>query len=120
MQLRVITPDGIKFLKELRVGDMVWCDSEQFLPVRSRAVTFDYSHFIRLSNAIVCDISTRTRLKTKDGFKYPSVYDEILITDNLIPLVVGIDKTPARRFLYDILIDGNMVSPEGVVFKFGD
>lgn len=120
MQLRIITPDGIKFLKELSVGDMVWCDSEQFLPVKSILVSCDYATYMRLSNGVGFDMSNRTTLKTSTGFKYPDLYDEIPISDTLVPRVIHQAKTETLRFLYDILIAGNMVSPEGIVFKFGD
>jgi hypothetical protein len=124
MQLRVITPDGIRFLHDLQVGSLVMCDIGEYLPVKSIAVTVDFATYIRLSNAVGFDVNQRTQILTSTEnmreFKFPELYDELPISTNFIPKVVQSAKTKTIRFLYDILIDGNMVSPEGVIFKFGD
>lgn len=120
MQLNVITPDGIKFLHELKVGDHVWCDSQNYLPIKSIVVVVEQATQIRLSTGESYHFSTRARVLTSIGFKFPELYDEIPISPKLIPQVIRSAITTQLCFLYDILIDGNMVSPEGITFKFGD
>lgn len=120
VQLRVITTDGIKLLKDLRIGDLVKCDTGDFLPVKSVLFTRKRCDFIRFSNGVGFYINNRTKLKSTNGFKYPEVYDDILISEDLIPCVTDIKRTKTPRLLCDILIDGNMVTPEGFVFRFGE
>jgi hypothetical protein len=125
MQLQVITPDGIRFLHDLQVGSLVLCDIGEYLPVKSIAVTVDFATYIRLSDAVGFDVSSRTKVlvllpDATPVFKFPELYDVLPTSIKYQPQIVQSAKTKTIRFLYDILIDGNMISPEGVIFKFGD
>lgn len=120
MELRVITKDGNKHLRNLKVGELVLCDDNNFYPIRHIAVISDMGYSIRLSNNMSFNTHDRLRIKTEKGFKFPELWDSIPLSKKLIPMVTRIILRDRIKFFYDILIDRNMVSPEGIIFKFGD
>jgi hypothetical protein len=119
MNLKVATAQG-KYLDlpKLKVGDEVLCEDGKYYPVRSIAVFAMKPDIIRLTNFTWFYAVPRLLVKTSTGFKYPERYDVIPINKDLKPMVFFIRDTDEVRFCYDILIDGNMVSLDGVVFKF--
>lgn len=77
--------------------------------------------FYRLSNNINFNLSERAQIKTLEGFKTPELYDKLhLVGSEITPSIVTISISKSILYFYDILIDGNIVSPEGIVFKYGD
>lgn len=120
MQIRVVTDSEIKVINKVAVGDLLLCDDGIFRPVKSILITCEHGTSFRLSNNLQFTVPKRFRIKTDKGFKYPEMWDCVPLQENLKPIVTNI-KTPLYfHFLYDILIDGNLISPEGVIFKFGE
>lgn len=119
MNLKVATAQG-KYvdLPQLQVGDEVLCEDGKYYPVKSIAVFAIKPDIIRLTNFTWFYAIPRLQVKTTKGFKYPARYDVIPIDENLKPMVFSVRYTDNVRFCYDILIDGNMVSRDGIVFKF--
>ena len=120
MELRVITKDGSKYLRYLSVGELVLCDDKNYYPIKHIAVISDYGYSIRLSNNTCFNTHFRIRIKTEKGFKFPELWDCIPFNKKLVPMVTKLNLRIEKKFFYDIMIDGNMVSPEGIVFRFGD
>jgi len=120
MQLRVIEDGKIKKLKDLKVGDLILCEGDIYLPVKSIVVISDTPIYCRASNNLTFHISTRTRIKTLEGFKIPELWDHIFINEDLTPVITTCTLIDRVMFFYDILIDGNIKSPEGIVFKYSD
>jgi hypothetical protein len=83
-------------------------------------VISSYPTFIRLSNGTSYYIPERVRLKTSKGFKAPELWDVLEYNSDLTPQVINIRKIDRVMFFRDILIDGNMVAVEGLVFKYSD
>ncbi len=108
----------VKKLEDLKVGDKVRCEDGVCYPVLSVLVVSSYPLFCRLSNGFNYYVPERMLLKTIRGFKKPELWDVLQITDNLTPQIVSVKSIEKVMFFYDILIDGNMVTPEGVVFKY--
>jgi hypothetical protein len=119
VNLKVATAQG-KYvdLPQLKVGDEVLCEDGNYYPVKSIAVFAIKPDLIRLTNFTWFYAVPRMLVKTSKGFKYPDRYDVIPIKDNLKPMVYSVRYTDEVRFCYDILIDGTMVSRDGIVFKF--
>lgn len=120
MQLRVITKDGITPLKNLKVGTNVLCDDGKSYPVKSILLIVHTGYFVKISTSFFFYVSPRTKIKTKNGIKFLELYDTLFIDANLTPSVIQINPSTTIKFYYDILIDGNMISPEGIVFNFSD
>jgi hypothetical protein len=120
MELKVITKDGNKHLRKLKIGDLVLCDDGNFYPIKHVAVMVDTGFFIRFSNNISFNTHSRLRIKSVSGFKFPELWDSVYITRRLQPMVTQLKIRTTLKFFYDIMIDGNMVSPDGIVFRFGD
>lgn len=120
MQLKVITKDGDIDPSQVKIGDLLLCDDGIFHPVLSIAVMASPGYYLRLSNNISFNIHPRIKIKTESGFKYPELWDTVLIDKNLTPMVTSVKEQVDVRFFYDILIQGNLVSPEKIIFRFGD
>lgn len=118
--MRVITKDGIKNLKKLKIGDFVLCEGDVYLPVKSVLVTFEYPIFIRTSVNVSYRLSKRVQLKTERGFKFPELWDTLITTDKITPMITHVYFIDKLSFVYDILIDGNMVSLEGFIFRYSN
>lgn len=120
MQLRVITKEGVTPLKDLKIGTEVLCEDRNFYPVKNIAVIAHNGYFVKISTAFAFHVSPRTKIKTQSGFKFPEIYDTILIDKKLTPSIIQVSDSENVKFFYDIFIDGNMISPEGIVFRFLD
>lgn len=120
MQLKVITKDGVTPLKDLRIGTNVLCEDGKSYPVRNIAVVAHRGYYIKISSAFGFHIHSRFKIKTENGFKFPEVYDIIPIDKDFTPSVIATVESTDVKFYYDIHIDGNMISPEGIVFKFSE
>lgn len=120
MQLRAIENGKIKKLKDLRVGDLILCEGDIYLPIKSIVIVSCYPLYYRLSNNVTFHISNRTKIKTTDGFKTPELWDNIVIAEELTPSATTCTLLDRIMFFHDILIDGNIKSPEGIVFKYSD
>lgn len=116
--MKLITKRGILPLRSLKVGDLVLCDT-QFMPVKSILMYFGLRYTIRLSTGDYISISSRVKVKTKKGFKFPEERDIVLISDTLQPIVGGVGHTKFPVILYDILVDGDIVTAEGPTVRFG-
>lgn len=118
-KIKVITKDeGIKSLEKIKIGDLVKCEDGEFYPIKNILTTSGSLFFYRLSNNVSFYLSPRVKVKTPLGFKVPELWDEFLIQDVVTPQVVQKRLIPKIVFFNDILIDGNMVTPEGIVFTF--
>lgn len=120
MQLKVITKDGIKSLSEVIIGEEVLTDSGCFTKVKSILVTRGHGNYIKLGTGFFFHTTDRTLIKTSCGFKKIELWDVVEISAELTPLVVCLDISKHEMFLYDILIEDSLVSPEGIVFRFGN
>ena len=117
-KLKVITKDNVKKLEDVVVGDLLKCEDGEFYPVKNVLTTSGNPFFYRLSNNVSFYLPVRATIKTVKEFKVPELWDEICVNSEVIPQIV--QKTFINRiaFFNDILIEGNMVTPEGIVFKF--
>jgi hypothetical protein len=120
MQLKVITKDGITSLKDLQIGTNVLCEDGNAYPVKNIAVLAHNGYYVKLSSAFTFHVHPRIKIKTQNGFKFPEVYDILPISKDFTPSVIQVSDSSDVKFYYDIFIDGNMISPEGIVFKFSD
>ena len=111
---------SIKKLEDLQVGDRVLCEDGLYYPVLNVFVVSSYPLFCRLANGFTYYVSERMMLKTIHGFKKPELWDilELGLGKKLTPQIVAVKNIEKVMFFHDILIDGNMVTPEGVVFKY--
>jgi hypothetical protein len=107
-----------KNVDNLEVGDLVLCEDGYYYPVKSVLVTSGYPLFCRLSNGLTYYIPERMFIKTIKGFKKPELWDIIPIDKTLTPQIVSVTNIEKIMFFRDILIDGNMITPEGVIFKY--
>lgn len=118
-KLKIITKDGIKRLEDIKIGEFIKCEDGEFYPVKNLLTTCGESIFYRLSNNCGFYLPPRLTVKTSFGFKVPELWDEVfLLEEETTPQVV--QKTLISRIMFfnDILIEGNMVTPEGIVLKF--
>lgn len=120
MQLKVRTPNSIKSISELVIGDLVLCEGNVYLPVKSIFMISCAPSFIRTSNNLFFYIPSRLKLKTTTGFKSPELWDILQIEDSITPMITTLKVIDRVMFFYDILVDGNIVSPEGLIFKYAD
>ena len=60
------------------------------------------------------------QLKTIEGFKVPELWDLLYINDSLTPMITKSQLLDRIMIFRDILIDGNMITPEGIVFRYSD
>lgn len=110
----------IKKLKDLQVGDRVLCDCGQFYPIKNIVTISCYPSFCRLSNGFNFYVPKRMKIKTKTGFKQLELWDIVEINKDLTPQVISFKNIDRLMFFHDILIDGNMITPEGIVFKYSN
>lgn len=119
MQLKVILRDKIKYLKDVEVGDEILCDDKIFRPVKSKLLVATYGIFYRLSNGLEFHIYDRILIKTPKGFCLPKLWDSVYIDKKNEPMVVRCENTQNIIIIYDILVDGNILSPDGIIIKYG-
>lgn len=120
MQLKIRTPNSIKNISELVVGDLVLCEDGVYLPVKSIFMISCKPKFIRTSNNLFFYIPERIKIKTSTGFKSPELWDVLDINDAITPMITTLKIIDRVMFFYDILVEGNIVSPEGLIFKYAD
>lgn len=120
MQIRVITDKDIKLLNETSVGELLLCEDGNFYPIKSILITSEYGLSVRTSNYLQFTISKRCLIKTSVGFKRPKMWDTLEISETLKPIITKVTIIDDIQFFYDILIEKNPITPEGVVFKFGE
>lgn len=108
----------IKKLENLQVGDRILCEDGLYHPVLNVFVVSSYPLFCRLSNGLTYYVPERMMLKTIHGFKKPALWDILELGKDLTPQIVAVRNIEKVMFFHDILIDGNMITPEGVVFKY--
>lgn len=119
MNFYLITPDNsLKKLDSLKIGDSILCEDGNYYPVKNILITASYSTFCRLSNGLAMYIPKRMALKTTKGFKHPELWDVIEINKTLTPQIISLKKIDRIMFFHDILIDGNMVTSEGIIFNY--
>ena len=120
MQLQVISKDGKKYLKDVVVGELLLCDDGHYYPVRNKLLVIATGVFCRLSNGCSFHVYDRIKIKTSKGFKCPELWDVIPVSKDLEPVVATCQISLKKILFYDILIDGNTISPEGIVFMYGE
>ncbi len=120
MHLLVKLPTEYKKISELEVGDNVLCDSGEFLPVRNIVYISCKPTFCRVSNNLSLYLSDRMQLKTTNGFKHPELWDILPISEELTPMLITVKILDRVMIFRDILIDGNMVTVDGIVFRYCD
>jgi hypothetical protein len=108
----------LKRFEDLQVGDLVLCDDGLFYPIKNLMVVSCYPTFYRLSNGYSFYTSPRMLVKTTEGFKQLELWDTIELNSQLTPQIVTVKKIDKIMFFRDILIDGNMLTVEGIVFKY--
>jgi len=109
---------SVKKLEDLQIGDMVLCDDDKFHEVKNIFVVSSYPLFCRLSNGWSYYFPERMQIKTIHGFKKPELWDILDIGRDVTPQIINIRNIEKVMMFYDILIDGNIVTPEGTVFKY--
>jgi hypothetical protein len=119
MQLKVVCKDKAIPVREVKVGDLVMC-TEGYKPVKSKFLITAVALFYKLSNGIEFHSYERILIKTTKGFKVPELWDTVYIDHNLQPLVVYKEFSQTVMVLCDILVDGSVISPEGIVMKYGN
>ena len=120
MQLLVKLREEYKKIDDLEVGDMVLCDNGEYLPVKSIVYISCYPKFCIISDNKRFTISSRLQIKTVNGFKSPELWDIIPISDDFMPIFTYVNTLDKISIFRDILINGNMVTPEGIVFRYSD
>ena len=108
----------LKKLEDVCVGDVVLCDDGTFKPIKNILVISSYPDFIRFSDGCSYYISHRMKIKTLTGFKNPQLWDIVELSGGYTPQIVGIKKIENVMFFRDILIDGNPITPDGLVFQY--
>lgn len=119
MQLKVIKNSKAVTIRDLKIGDLILCETG-YLPIRSKFLITTTCIFYRLSNGVEFHIYDRILVKTKNGYKIPDLWEAIPIDDNLEPIVVLKEYSQNIMVICDILIDGSVVSPEGIITKYGN
>ena len=120
MQLQVILKDKNKYLKDVQVGDELLCEGGIYMPVKGKLLLVTRGIYCRLSNGFSFHVYERMKIKTTSGFKLPELWDIIPITREFEPSITSCQISQKDIIFYDLLIDGNLISPEGIVFKYGD
>jgi hypothetical protein len=120
MAFKIFTSNGTRKLNELNVGDLILCENSTYNPIRSISVTTGPVRRIYFSNGISMPSYGRMRVLTTTGFKVLEIEDIVFIAKNNVPFVTKADLDFSVHFLYDILIDGNMITTDGIIFRFGD
>jgi hypothetical protein len=120
MHLLVKLPNEYKKISELEVGDTVLCDGGEYLPVKNIVYISCKPTFCRTSNNLRMYLSERMQLKTAKGFKHPELWDVLPLSEELTPMLTTVKILDRVMIFRDILIDGNMVTVDGVVFRYFD
>jgi hypothetical protein len=120
MQLKVVSSQGVKNLNELKTEDLILCEGGIYLPIKNIVMISGYPTFFRTSNNLSFHISKRIQLKTDKGFKCPELWDTLIFDGTVTPMVTTVKLIERTTFFYDILIDGNIVSPEGIIFRYSE
>ena len=120
MHLLVKLPDEYKKIDDLEVGDLVLCDNGEYLPIKSIVYISCHPKFCATSDNKRFTLSSRVQIKTTEGFKSPELWDIIPISDDFMPMFTYVNVLDKVSIFCDILVDGNMVTPEGIVFRYSD
>jgi hypothetical protein len=120
MYLLVKLPDEYRKIDDLQVGDLVLCDNGEYMPIKSIVYISCRPKFCIMSNNKRFTISSRLQIKTVNGFKSPELWDIIDISEEFMPMFTYVNTLDKILIFRDILIDGNMVTPEGIVFRYSD
>jgi hypothetical protein len=108
-------------LKNLKSGDFILCEDGIYHPIKSIVVTSGVCNYYRLSNRVTFHLGTRGRVSTTKGLKLPEMWDTLILKgSDITPMIIDVKVSKKIIFFHDILIDVNIVSPEGIVFKYGD
>lgn len=118
MHLIVKLPEEYKKIDDLEVGDMVLCDNGEYMPVKSIFYISCNPKFCITSDSKRYSLSTRIQLKTTDGFKSPELWDILPISKDFTPIFTYVNILNKVAIFRDILIDGNMITVDGVVFRY--
>lgn len=119
MQLKVILRDSIKNIKDIEVGEEILCEDGTFKPVLSKFLVATHGIFYRLSNGLEFHTYERIKIKTPTGFKNPNLWDSVYIDKKTEPIVVLKECSQNIMVICDILIDGNIITPDGIIIKYG-
>jgi hypothetical protein len=120
MLLKVVSDQGVKRFDELKVGDLILCENKVYKPIKNIVMISDYPIYFRTSNNLSAHISRRMKIKTEKGFKSPELWDTLTMEDSVTPMITAVKTGEDIRFFYDILIEGNIVSSDGIIFKYSD
>lgn len=120
MHFLVKLREEYKKIEDLEVGDEVLCDTGEYLPIKSILYISCHPKFCSTSDNKRFTISSRLQIKTTRGFKSPELWDIIPITDDFMPMFIYVNTLDKIAIFRDILIDGNMVTPDGIVFRYSD
>lgn len=110
----------VKKLSEVEIGDLLLCDDGKFYPVRNVLMISCYPIYFRFSNGYAFYFSNRMKLKTLEGFQTPQLWDVVDLGEDTTPQIVSCKLLDNLMFFCDILIDGNIVTPEGLIFKYSN
>lgn len=119
MQLKVIHKDKAVPVRDLKIGDLIMC-VDGYKPIKSKFLISTIAVFYRLSNGTEFHSYDRILIKTNKGFKVPELWDTIDIDKTLQPVVVHKEFSQNIIVICDILIDGSIISPEGIIMKYGN
>lgn len=120
MLLKVISDQGVKRLGELKVGDLLLCEGKIYYPIKNIVMISDYPIYFRTSNGLSGHLSKRMKIKTEKGFKTPEIWDVLQLNDTVTPMITSVKLGDSIGFFYDILIEGNIVSSDGIIFRYSD
>ena len=118
MRLIVKTKDEYKKVDELVVGDEVFCDNGLYMPVKNIYYISSNPIYCKTSDNKIMYFSNRMQVKTVKGFKVPELWDILPIRDDFTPMIVYANTIDRVAIFRDILIDGNMVTVDGVIFRY--
>jgi hypothetical protein len=120
MQLIVKLLGEYKKVDDLEVGDMVLCDSGEYSPIKSIVYISCRPKFCVTSDNKRFTISQRLQVKTVNGFKSPELWDILPISEEFMPMFTYVNTLDKVAIFRDILVDGNMVTVDGIVFRYSD
>ncbi len=120
MQLKVVSDQGVKKFEDLKIGDLLLCEDGDYHVVKNIMIIAGCPTFIRTSTNFAIHLSPRIKLKTENGFKTPDLWDILILKNSTTPMITSINFLDRTAFFYDILIEGNLVSPDGIIFRFNE
>lgn len=120
MHLVVKLPNEYKKIDDLDVGDMILCDNGEYCSVRSIMYISCHPKFCITSDNKRFTVSERVQFKTAKGFKSPELWDILPISEDFMPMFTHVNTLDKVAIFRDILIDGNMITVDGIVFRYSD